>query len=134
MNQNWPDLKEGNSLEAWRSKWAIHGTCSAAVFNQFEYFSLGLDTYGRYAMLSILDKGGVAPSSYRYIAKTQFIDVITEFTSKKGGVICATDHRGRRQVQKVILCYAKDGATLINCPENVSNSCPEYFMWLGLDD
>lgn len=134
MSEYWQDLENGNPMEAWAMKWAIHGTCSATVFDQFKYFCLGLDTYGRHSMLSFLVRGGLVPSSTKNLAKTSFIKAIADLTSKKGGVICAADQRGRTQLQKAVLCYAKDGATLVDCPDNVSSSCPDYFLWLALGD
>ncbi|CAK9309821.1 unnamed protein product [Citrullus colocynthis] len=111
MSEYWQDLENGNPMEAWAMKWAIHGTCSATVFDQFKYFCLGLDAYGRHSMLSFLVRGGLVPSSTKNLAKTSFIKAIAYLTSKKGGVMCAADQRGRTQLQKAVLCYAKDGAT-----------------------
>ncbi|KGN45018.2 hypothetical protein Csa_016393 [Cucumis sativus] len=134
MNQYWKDLENGNSIEAWASKWEMHGTCSAAGFDQFKYFCLGLDTYGRHAIFSFLDREGLAPSSSKYVAKASFITAIANSTLKKGGVICAVDQYRRIQLQKAVLCYVKDGHTLIDCPDNVSSSCPDNFVWLALGD
>ncbi|XP_022143591.1 ribonuclease 1-like [Momordica charantia] len=134
MGEYWQDLVSGDNTAAWQTKWAIHGTCSATVFDEFKYFCMGLDTYGRHAILSFLVHGGLVPSSAQLHHKTSFIKAIADVTSKKGGVICAADQRGRTQLKMVVLCYSKDGATMIDCPDNVSSSCPDKFLWLALGD
>lgn len=85
-------------------------------------------------MLSFLVHGGLVPNSSKYLTKASFIKAIADSTSKKGGVICVVDQRGQIQLQKAVLCYAKDGHTLIDCPDNVSSFCPDSFLCLALGD
>ncbi|XP_022966939.1 ribonuclease MC-like [Cucurbita maxima] len=125
----WPNLKKGSHKSFWRKEWDKHGACSENVFNQVQYFqtALNIRTNPKYDLLAILNAANLGPTGNIFRQYHVIENAIKAATGKKPGLRCNTNQNTKQtQLHEIVLCFDKDGATIIDCP---FANCPKQFVF-----
>ncbi|XP_038906187.1 ribonuclease MC-like [Benincasa hispida] len=133
LNTYWPDVIRGNNQRFWQHEWDAHGTCSDPPFNQRQYFqtTLNIRMNHNYDLLAILNAAGLGPTATMVRQYQAIENAIQAATGKIPGLRCNTNAQtGSRQLFEIILCFDKNGVTLIDCTPFAGITCPLQFVWL----
>ncbi|XP_022932791.1 ribonuclease MC-like [Cucurbita moschata] len=133
LNTYWPDVISGNNQRFWKHEWDSHGTCSDPPFNQLQYFqtTLNIRTNHNYDLLAILNTAGLGPTATNTRQYGAIEGAIQAATGKKPGLRCNKNAQSKKkQLFEIILCFDKNGVTLIDCTQFAGITCPSQFVWL----
>ncbi|XP_022158516.1 ribonuclease MC-like [Momordica charantia] len=133
----WPNVEDGNHQWFWGNEWLKHGKCSDPPFNQTAYFqtALNIRTNHNYDLLAILNAAGLGPTGTGFRNYTAIEGAIHAATNRTPFLRCDVNaHTRRYQLYEIVLCFDRNGVTLINCNRNNTRAlrkrCPNQFVWL----
>ncbi|KAG6573806.1 ribonuclease MC-like [Cucurbita pepo subsp. pepo] len=129
LTHHWPNLERPDDIDFWRREWNKHGPCSENVFDQVQYFqtALNIRTNPRYDLLAILKAAKLGPTGNTSRQYQVIKNAIQAATGKKPGLRCNVNKNTKQtQLHEIVLCFHKDGATLIDCP---FADCPPRFAF-----
>ncbi|XP_023528983.1 ribonuclease MC-like [Cucurbita pepo subsp. pepo] len=133
LNTYWPDVIKGKNQQFWQHEWDKHGICSDPPFNQPQYFQITLNIRinHSYDLLAILNAAGLGPSNTNIREYKDIEGAIQAAIGKKPGLRCNINPQSKekKQLLEIILCFDKDGITLIDCTEFAGITCPPQFVW-----
>ena len=91
---------------------------------------MSLNLLQKFDVLAILKAAGLNPQTSQNIGIQNIMTPIQRTTKKDPGIRCYKNVKtGKSQLNEIVLCLEKDGATLIDCPTFVSSTCAKSIVW-----
>ncbi|CAD5173463.1 unnamed protein product [Musa acuminata subsp. malaccensis] len=134
LNSYWANLKcpSNNGVVYWKKSWKTYGVCSP--MNETEYFQAALDLRAKVDVLSLLDKkAGIKPSLLYIHGASDIEKAIAEGIGATPVIRCSKGLLGLFQLYEIYICVAKDGKTIIECPEKPRFTCSEEILFTPFD-
>ncbi|XP_022157616.1 ribonuclease MC-like [Momordica charantia] len=132
LDTYWPDVQNWRNQSFWQHEWETHGKCSYPNFRQTAYLEAALDIRRNhnYDLLAIIHNPTGMIHNYNAIEAA-----IQAATNRTPFLRCNVNaHTGRHQLFEIVLCFDRNGVTLIDCNQNNTRAlhmqCPHQFVWL----
>lgn len=100
MNIQWPNFIVNETFDSlWSHEWEKHGTCASslpALYGEHNYFQQTLTLRKQYDILSMLQQGGIVPSSTHSYTYQTILSAVKSNIGTDPTITCVYDHKTKR--------------------------------------
>ncbi|XP_050902945.1 ribonuclease MC [Lathyrus oleraceus] len=126
IQNEWPDIENGNDKGFVETEWLKHGTCSLNKFTQIEYLQLALDIKNSISLIDVLKNANIVPHKTATYDISDIVRAIKTSHPNEPTLMCKMDPNPRNVIpylQEIRLCFEDNGITPRNCPGNTRIMC-----------